>query len=168
MVMGTPRLSGSEPVAGEQVYQRALALLTRRDHSAAELERKLSARGFTPEAIGEVLGRLTGQGFIDDRRFAGRFAESSLRSGRYVGKRLILELQRRGISRQIADEAVAEASAEQGESRVLAALLAKRFSSFDPSTASLQEQRRVFAYLQRKGFSIAAIRGGLSGVDEDE
>jgi len=152
-------LKGSENPGVADIYLRALNLLTRRDHTTAELKRKLSIRGFAADSIAELLAQLTGEGYLDDRRFAERWAESAMQSGRGYGLRILQELQKRGISREIATEAVAAASTEYTELDSLAAIASKRFSSFDPADAPMKEKQRVYSYLQRRGFSIHAITG---------
>lgn len=164
----TLRLSGSDPAASDEVYLRALNLLARRDHSVAELKRKLVARGVPDILVTDALERLCRQGYLDDRRFAERWAEAALRSGKGFGVRLLLELQRRGVDRETAAEAVAGAASEHGERQLLAAVVGKRFSSFDPESAPQKERQRVYAYLQRRGFSLSAIRNYFENGPEEE
>lgn len=159
-------MNASDGKPADEVYLRALNLLARRDHSVAELKKKLVARGFPAAPVAEALERLTGQGYLDDRRFAERWAESALRNGKGYGVRLLLELQRRGVAREIAAEAVSGAAAEQGEQQLLAAIVARRFAAFDPADATLNERRRVYAYLQRRGFSLAAINEYFRSKDD--
>lgn len=156
-------MSVSDDRAADEVYLRALNLLARRDHSVAELRRKLLARGFPASRVEEALGRLTLGGYLDDRRFAERWAESALASGRFCGARLALELQRRGVSREVAAEAVGVAAAGHSEEQLLADVMAKRYAAFDPRGASLKERRRVYDYLLRHGFSPAVVKGFFSG-----
>jgi len=161
------RLSGSDGTSPDEVYQRALNLLARRDHSVAELRRKLVSRGFPDSLVSDALERLLRQGYLDDRRFAEYWVESALRSGKGYGNRLLLELLRRGVSRETAAEAVAGAACGYGERQLLDALMAKRFSSFDPASAPLKERRRVHAYLLRRGFSSSAIRAYFDNQPDD-
>jgi len=155
--METQRLNGSEKTGVPDIYLRALNLLGRRDHTAAELQQKLAVRGFPAASIAAVIEQLAGQGYLNDRRFAERWTESALRSGRGYGVRILLELQKRGIPRDIAAEAVADAAAEHTEQDSLAAIVSRRFSAFDPASASLKEKQRVYSYLQRRGFSLQTI-----------
>jgi len=166
LVTGIRELNASDGQPADEVYLRALNLLARRDHSVAELKKKLVARGFSAGLVAETLERLTGEGYLDDRRFAERWAESALRNGKGFGVRLLLELQRRGVARDVAAEAVSGAAAEQGEQQLLAGIAAKRFAAFDPAAATLNERRRVYAYLQRRGFSLAAINEYFRSRDD--
>lgn len=150
-------LKGSEKGTVPECYLRAVALLARRDHSSCELERKLAVKGYSAEAIAETIRMLTSEGFLDDRRFAQRWTESALRNGRGYGIKILQELQRRGVPRQIAAEAIKNAESEYPENDSLEAIVSRRFSAFDPSCAPLKERQRVYSYLQRRGFSLNSI-----------
>jgi regulatory protein len=158
-------LKGSENPGVSDIYLRALNLLTRRDHTTAELKRKLAVRGFAADSIAELLAQLCEEGYLDDKRFAERWTESAMRSGRGYGLRILQELQKRGISREIATEALAAATAEYPEPDSLAAIVSKRFSAFDPADAPIKEKQRVYSYLQRRGFSIHAITSFFTNRD---
>ena len=160
-------LKGSEDTGYPDIYLRAINLLTRRDHTAIELKRKLAARGFSADSISETIAKLTQQGLIDDRRFAERWAESAIRSGRGYGLRILQELQRNGIPREIASEAVFNAASEYPEQDSLSAIVSRRFSAFDPANAPMKEKQRVYSYLQRRGFSLEAITGFFKIREEE-
>lgn len=150
----------------EKAYSCAVRALARRDHSVAELERKLRDRGVAAGIIAEAMARLKKAGYLDDRRFAERWAESAVRNGRGYGPRLHMELARRGVPREIIADVVTRISASFNEEETLAALLARKFAGFDPQAASDRDKRRVIAYLQRRGFSTAAIFRFFRTVDD--
>ena len=139
-----------------KAFGYALRALARRDHSVAELERKLRGK-VSPEATAHVMARLLQSGYLDDRRFAERWAEGAVRNGRGYGVRLRQELARRGIERELVEDVVAGITVQHGEEQTLRTLTAKKFAAFDPPTAPDRDRRRVMAFLQRKGFSLSAI-----------
>ncbi len=141
----------------EKALACAVRVLARRDHSVAELERKLHDKGFSAGVVAELVARLGKSGYLDDRRFAERWAESAVRNGRGYGPRLRLELARRGVSREIIADVLSGIAASNGEEETLAALVTRRFAGFDLESASDRDKRRVVAYLHRRGFSTAAI-----------
>lgn len=141
----------------EKALTYAVRVLARRDHSVAELERKLHGKGFSAGVVAELIARLGKSGYLDDRRFAERWAESAVRNGRGYGPRLRLELARRGVCREIIADVLSGIAASHGEEETLAALVTRRFAGFDPESASDRDRRRVVAYLQRRGFSAAVI-----------
>jgi regulatory protein len=141
----------------EQALAYVVRVLARRDHSIAELERKLRDKGFPAGVSADVIARLTKSGCLDDRRFAEQWAESAVRNGRGFGPRIRLELIRRGVPREIVAEVVAGISAAYDEHETLSALVGRKFAGFNPESASDRDKRRVVSYLQRRGFSTAAI-----------
>ena len=150
-------MKSTELDGGKRALATALRILTRRDMSSAELSRRLTDRGFPEALAGEAVTRLRDAGYLDDRRFARQWAESAIRNGRGYGPRLRMELARHRVPDEIAAEVLATLSAEYNETETLANLLARKFAGFDPSSATDREKRRVVQYLQRRGFSIAAI-----------
>ncbi len=145
----------------------ALHLLARRDHSSAELTRKLDARGFPPQEIETAIARLQQLAYLDDRRYAEQWAARAVREGKAVGPRLRLELRRRGIPPDAIDAALAACSEELDERQSIADLLARRFAGFDPATAAPNEKRRLIGWFQRRGFSLAAIFDAIRMNDAD-
>jgi regulatory protein len=153
------RSKSSEPSSPERAYQHALKLLTGRDYTAVQLGRKLRARDYSEEDMEAALARLTAAGWLDDRRFAERFAEAALASGRFFGPRLRLEMRRRGIPPELIADATAQAQDGHDEAEELRSLLERRFPGFVFAAATDRERRRVIGFLQRRGFSADAIRG---------
>lgn len=141
----------------EKAAAYALKLLAWRDRSSAEIERKLRDRGFSADVVADLIARLQKSGYLDDRRFAERWAESAVTSGRGYGPRLSHELLRKGIAREIIAEVVAGIADSHGEQEILSALVARKFAGFEPKSASDRDKKRVVDYLQRRGFSSAAI-----------
>jgi len=144
-------------------FDCSLRILALRDHSEAELKRKLKEKGYEEQGIGESVARLRELGLLDDARFARSFASSAVRNGRGYGGRLKLELARRGVEAGIVSEVLAEISEEFSESELLAGMIARRYAGFDPATATDKEKRKVVGYLQRKGFSLSVIFRQLNG-----
>ena len=95
-----------------ETQERALRLLSMRDHSAAELREKLIRSA--PAAIAEaVVARMIGSGLIDDRRFAAAYLAYLREQKGMAGIRLRQELRRKGIDRAIIDEVIEEVEAEE-------------------------------------------------------
>lgn len=93
---GSPRPRRSRP---EQTpVQRALGLLTRREHSRRELERKLASRGVDAGEAKAAVERLASEGWQDDRRFAELLVRSRAGSG-YGPLRIRAELATHGLDR---------------------------------------------------------------------
>ena len=156
----------SEPSSPERAYLAALRLLNARDYTTARLSEKLAGRGFDREHVEDTVDRLAREGWVNDRRFAERFAGSALDSGRYFGVRLRQEMRRRGIPADLVAGVLGELLADRDETGEVRQILERRFSGFSFSAASDREKRRVVGYLQRRGFSLSAILSALKGATE--
>src|SRR6187399_417803 len=95
--------------AGEVVatYDRALNLLAFRARSSRELSRRLKEKGASAECIEQVITKLRDAGLVDDADFARQVARSKV-SGGASKRRVQQELFKRGVERDVADEAVSE------------------------------------------------------------
>jgi regulatory protein len=148
-------------------FTRALDILSRRDQSEAELALKLRRKGIGDEEVETIVARLRELGYLNDRRLAGRIAESALADGKMVGLRLSRELLRRGIPRDLAAEATALAAEGHDMREAVRELLAGKFPSFDPAAADVREKRRLIGWFQRRGYPLSAILEALR-VSADE
>ncbi len=126
----------------------ALGLLARREHSAAELRRKLGRHAVDEAEADAVVEALELEGWVDDRRFAESYVRS--RAGRGFGPlRIDSELTARGVDAPLARMAVWEAD-ESWEERAESARR-KRFPGDPPVGRS--EQGRQVRFLQYRGFT---------------
>jgi regulatory protein len=151
----------------QRAYIFALKALGRRDHSEAELRRKLNDRGISAGVADELVESLKRSGYLDDRRFALRWAESAVRNGKGYGFRLRFELSRRGIADDLASEIAERIGAEYDEAESIRSLVARKFSGFVPRSADDRQKRRVVSYLQRRGFGLPVILQVFRDMDGD-
>jgi regulatory protein len=150
-------LRSTERDESKQAFAAALRILTSHDLSVAELTARLKDKGVSDTLVKKTIVRLQDSGYLDDRKFARQWAESAIRNGRGYGVRLRLDLARRGVQDEIVNDLLATIAAEYDEMETLTALLSRKFAGFDQASASDREKRRVMQYLQRRGFSTAAI-----------
>lgn len=132
--------------AAPSLKGRALRLLSQREHSRAELERKLAAYEEEPGTLARALDELESRGFISE----ARVVQSVLyqRAARLGGARIRQELQAKGIQ----PEAVAEAVQGLQESE-LARAQALWQRRFDRVPADAKEHARQMRFLLTRGFA---------------
>lgn len=138
-------------------FAAALRLLTRRDRSETELRQKLERFGFSHPAIEAAVKQCKDYNYLNDDRYAVERARSLMRTGRGVGRKIKLDLQRRGIEATIIDQALETAEKEFPTDHILREQLTRRFPSFNYFTADNREKRRVIGFFQRRGFSLEEI-----------
>lgn len=154
--------SASEPLDAQAARNRALALLTRREHSVAELKAKLVGHGASVDLAGEVIAALADSGLQSDERFAASYVRS--RAQRGFGPVVIgQELRQRGISpEQVADvlhNGEFDWCAEARDVR------RKRFRGDLPQDR--REQARQLRFLLYRGFSNDQARSALRVADDE-
>jgi regulatory protein len=154
-------LKNTEPLPPEKIYPYALRLLTGRDYTVAALAKKLALRQIAGPEIDTTILRLQREGWLDDRRYAARFAESALASGRYYGTRLRMEMRRRGFSANVVHEILAPLLAESDELSEIRSAAERRSPGFSYSAAHDRDRRRMVGFLQRRGFGFSAIMRAL-------
>lgn len=146
--------------AEDRLRHKALRLLSMRDHSRAELTRKLTGLG-TAEEIIAVIERMGELGLQSDRRYAESWVRS--KAHRFGIARLKMELDRRGIDRDTIDEVLAEADEGSEFERARAVWQAK----FGIVANDRREWAKQARFLQGRGFSSDVIRKLLrEDVDE--
>jgi regulatory protein len=151
-----------DPVAAAR--EIALRRLSVRARSRTELARDLKRRDVPAEAAAEVLDRFTEVGLIDDAAFAAEWVES--RGRRSGASRLRQELRLKGV----AEEHIAEAiGARDGEADLANAReLAIRRCGAMQGLDRVVRQRRLTAFLVRRGFSSSVVRRVVAEVLEAE
>lgn len=135
---------------------RAVALLARREHSHAELARKLAAHG-TREDVDNVLCQLENEGLLSNARAAAAYVRAH--GDRFGAARLRQDLHQRGLDPAMAVEAVADLAGELTRAR---AVWAKKFAA---APADAREWARQARFLQGRGFAVDVIRKLLKNVD---
>ncbi len=141
--------------------KQAVALLARREHSAAELAAKLAARGCSAQRAREVVADLAAAGLQSDRRFAEALARS--RAAQWGRQRILRELNMRQVDPATAEQAVAEVLCAEmpdadGEAGRALAVLRKRHA--EPA-ADERERLRRRRFLLARGFDPASASTAL-------
>ena len=142
------------PDTPAELKARALRTLARREHSRAELARKLAPRAESPEALEQLLEALAARKQLSDERYAEARARQLAR--KYGAARIRLELRSKGV-----DEALAARAAAGGELERARGILARKYRT--PVDSPLERARRM-RFLQSRGFSHDTIRALLSSA----
>jgi len=108
-----------------------------------------------------VITRLQREGWLNDQRYAERFAGSALSSGRFYGARLRMEMRRRGFAAEVVNETLMSLLAERDEISEVRSAAERRYPGFSYPTASDRDKRRLIGFLQRRGFGFSSIMRAL-------
>jgi regulatory protein len=139
-------------------WDRALRLLSVRDRSRREIERRLVMAGFPASDVEDTLRRLDSAGLVDDRRFARAVVEHQTRN-RLAGRRAVMSaLMAKGVDRETAEAAAGSDEDEGQRALELAERRAARLSGLSPEVAL----RRLTDFLMRRGHAPATAREAAS------
>ncbi|MDK9701695.1 MAG: recombination regulator RecX [Sulfuritalea sp.] len=134
-----------------ELRQQAIRLLARREHTRAELARKLAGLG-TPEEIEAVLAEMEANHLQSDNRTAESYLRSN--ASRLGASRLRHTLKTRGVAPELIEEQLAQADLPEEIERARAAWSRK----FSAAPANPKEWARQARFLQSRGFAGDVIR----------
>ena len=142
------------PATAEGRLQHALDLayryLGRRDRTTLEVRRHLEGKRVEPSAIDAALHELTETGYLDDARYAQRFAEDRRELDEWGADRIARRLQAAGVGEEEVAAALGGREAESERDAALA-LLRRRLRSAPQSD---RERERALGMLVRKGYDL--------------
>ena len=138
---------------------RALGYLSRREHSRAELRRKLAPHAESAEEVDALLDWLEGENWLSNTRFAESVVHR--RAGRYGTARLMQELK----THQLSEETLGEVKVQlqSTEAARAKALWDKRFGR---PPVDLAERAKQVRYMMARGFPRSVVSRIIAGADE--
>ncbi|WP_025779748.1 regulatory protein RecX [Brevibacterium sp. VCM10] len=134
-----------------QAKKTAMNMLAMRDHSSDELRKKLLRRDLMPEAIDVLIEKLQNSRLLNDEEFAHRFARAQRENRKLSRSVLKRELSKKGISPELAADAVADIDGEEELAREVAEKKAASTRRLDYAV----RERRILGMLARRGFPSA-------------
>ncbi|WP_083399017.1 regulatory protein RecX [Oceanisphaera psychrotolerans] len=149
------------PLTPQQLWDCALRLLSRRDHSRRELGQKLRQRQFDAELVEQALDKLEQQQWLADRRFAAVQVRQHI-FRKHGPLRIRVELQRKGVDEADIEQALEEEAPDWFE--LALACYRARFAFDD--RLDIKEKAKRMRYLQSRGFAFEHIRHALETPPE--
>lgn len=148
------------PEPGE-LRERALGLLARREHSRAELARKLEMTGFAREEVALLLDAFEAKNWLSDQRFAESYvADHRARAG---SVKLAYDLRQRGVPDSIIESVLSDnRDSEHDRAREV---WRKKFGA-PPANAA--EKAKQIRFMQSRGFAGEVIRRAIGGNGDDD
>ena len=135
-------------------------MLARREHTRAELVRKLGPHAESAEEIEALLDQLTARGWLSEKRFAESRANALSR--KFGSRKIEYDLKSRGVAAEVVNCAVEQALARELEN--CRAAWQRKFGALPRDAA---ERGRQMRFLAGRGFSAEAVRQVLKTGDLD-
>ena len=146
-----------EKTSAAAARNHALLLLSQRPHSQKELYDKLIRKGEGEEAAESAVAWLAEHGYLDDAAYAGSVVRHYSQKG-YGAQRIRGELLRRGVPRELWEDALEETS-EPGDQ------ISRFLQSRLKNPEDRKEVQKLSAALLRRGYSWEDIRAAFRKYD---
>ena len=141
----------------------AYRFLGHRDRTVAEVHERLSAEGVEPAVVDEAVGELRHLGYLDDARYAQRFAEDRRTIDAWGAERI----ERRLLALGVDPALIAAALDERGTGEELEAALAVLRRRFERPPAHDRERDRALGLLVRKGYELELAYDAVRAFERD-
>ena len=89
------------------VYNKSLDLLSRREHSIKEIKEKLLLRFDDKEVVNSVITKLKENNLVNNERFAGAYVSNRKRKG-FGPKKIFYELLSKGVNESVIETIISE------------------------------------------------------------
>jgi regulatory protein len=139
----------------KKAKDKALRLLSFRDHSRAELTQKLK-RSTDEEAAEQAAERMEQLGLIDDTVYAKKLASELILHKHYGRERAVFEMLQKGLDKETVLQAVDNINADPGEQLLI--LLNKKYPH---GINNENDNRKANAFLSRYGYKWDEIKQAL-------
>jgi regulatory protein len=139
-----------------RAYIDGLKMLGRRELSEAQVRQRLARREHSDDDIDAAVARLKDERALDDVRVAEAIARTQLAIRGRGRLRVRQEIERAGIGKALARQAVDAAFAEVDDDQLLETALLKRLHG-RTVIADDREQQRLYRFLISQGFDADRI-----------
>tara|TARA_E500000178_G_scaffold284210_1_gene285276 strand:- start:1191 stop:1631 length:441 start_codon:yes stop_codon:yes gene_type:complete len=137
--------------AYKAIYNEALDIISRREHSQKELTDKLIKKFNIPELVDLVINSLLDKNLINDYRYSEAYVVARKRKG-FGPKKIVYELISRGINENTASKVI---NIEGGWQDAALKAFNKKYKVGIGKDFKEQNKQKVF--LQNRGFSFEEI-----------
>ena len=141
----------------------AFRFLGHRDRTVAEVRERLSAEGIEPAIVDGAVDELRHLGYLDDARYAQRFAEDRRTIDAWGAERI----ERRLLAVGVDPALIAAALGERGTGEELEAALAVLRRRFARPPVHDRERDRALGLLVRKGYELELAYDAVRAFERD-
>ena len=147
----------------KRAKEKALWLISYRDHSKKELVDKIKRTSSEESAVATV-ERLTELGLVNDEAYARRYFKELTQGSKHLSPRgARYKLMEKGIDRELIDAIVEETDIDEREQ--IRTIINNKYRSFN---ADEKSKKRTVAALQRKGFRWEDIKSVMEEYEEED
>jgi regulatory protein len=147
----------------QHALDAAYRFLGRRERTVAEVRERLEAQEIDAEVADEAIAELTRQGYLDDARYAHRFAEDRRTIDAWGAERI----ERRLLAVGVDPALIAAAIGERGAAEELEAALTVLRRRFPHAPTDDRDRDRALGLLVRKGYDLDLAYDAVRAYERD-
>ena len=140
--------------------RKALDLLSRQDHTAYNLKRKLLSRGFSENAVAEAVEMCRRSGALNDERFAEYWVQSRMKRHPEGYRRLYAGLLKNGVGRELAVEVLSRIVTEELEQEAAQRVVRKLMRN------KSMVHKKLISSMMSRGFTYATTKAAIDAINE--
>ncbi|OAV65193.1 recombination regulator RecX [Bacteroidales bacterium Barb6XT] len=153
------------------MLHRAAAYCTAAERCIQDVEKKLFAAGFPPDAAKRIIARLVQEKFIDESRYSRGFVNDKFHFNKWGRVKIAYELHQKHLPENVCTEALSAIDEEEYRALLLSLLKEKK------KTVRGKDNRDAFGKLLRfgvgRGFEMGEVTACLrtldtTGTDDEE
>lgn len=142
----------------------ALNLLSYRQRSEKEISRKMRDKGYENNIIDNTIKFLEKNKLLNDREFAKSFIRDKVNIQKWGRNRIRIELYRKGVNKELINEVIEEEIEDELEYETAKKLALKKISTTYKKDEKRVQYRKLYGFLQRKGYKSDIISRVLSEI----
>ncbi len=144
--------------------ESAIIYLSYRDRSIAEMNQRLSQKGYPAEVIEKVIHNLEEVDLLNEERFAFSFSRYKVEDKSWGPEKLRFELRVKGIDKELSEEVINRTYEKYSQNDLIQKLMSKRIKN--RQNVNRAEMKKHIDFLMRRGFRWDAIREAISNNEE--
>lgn len=147
------------------IKQKAYRLLARRMHAGFELRQKLTQKEYPRNLIDRVIDELLDKKILNDYEFANQFADENIKNKLWGEKKLIAELYKKGINKQIISDVVFDKFPKGSNSNNADQLAVKKLKQLAYKNLDrIKLMQKIVTFLLGKGYDFETAKQAAENV----
>ena len=144
-----------KPLTPDQVLDKMAKYCAYQERCVKDVRDKLKTFDISEEEKAKILDYLLDNRFVNDERFAMAFVRGKVNQSGWGGNKIRFHLIRKGIDKEIIDEALGQTDEEVYRQRLIDILKTK--SKTVKAETDFEKKRKLAAYAMQKGFKSSLV-----------
>ena len=148
----------------KEALQKVEAYCSTGEHCESEVREKLKRMEIEPDVVVKIIRSLKENRFVDDRRYAGAYANDKLRFSKWGRLKIAIGLKHKQISQEVIDDVLSNLD-EAEYNDILRQVIVSRRKSINGNT-DYECNIKLLKSVAGRGFEISLIRKSIYFVED--